>query len=201
MKANVVLLGLFSLTLGACEKKQETAQLPKAKSTELKPFAPTRRPSSRPEPREPDHTPPAVIQQAEPAEAVEPPTAATGDPVPATPATAGGAKTTEQLTAERRARMAAANAERTARITTQMQERLQTQDANGDGLLSKDEVGGPMQRRFAEADKNGDGFLDATEQQSMIQGVAQRFGERGEGRNNGGRRGPGGQGGRNRGGQ
>jgi len=77
--------------------------------------------------------------------------------------------------------MAKAREERAARFATRMTERYKQQDANGDGLLSKDEMGGRMRQRFAQVDKNADGYLDASEQQAMIQDVSRRMSEGGRG--------------------
>ena len=57
-----------------------------------------------------------------------------------------------------------------------MTTRLKERDANGDGLLVQNELSGGMQRGFTRADTNGDGSLDATEQQAMIQSIAERAG-------------------------
>lgn len=85
--------------------------------------------------------------------------------------------------------MAKAREERTAQMSAQLAERYKQQDANGDGLLAKDEVGDRMQQRFAQADTNGDGYLDAAEQQATIQSVAERMSEFGQGRRGGDRQG------------
>lgn len=66
-------------------------------------------------------------------------------------------------------------------------------DANGDGLLTKDEMAGPMQRGFEQMDGNGDGAIDATEREAMIKNMADRMSllTRGLGRGPGGPGGPG----------
>jgi len=93
---------------------------------------------------------------------------------------------TEQLRQERLARMAKAREERVTQMTAQITERYKQQDANGDGLLSKNEVSDRTQQRFSQVDKNGDGYLDASEQQAMIEAFTQRASEGGGGRPGGG---------------
>lgn len=81
----------------------------------------------------------------------------------------------EAQQAEREARRAEQREQRVAQFTEQMTTRLKEQDADGDGLLSKEEVSGRMQRRFDSADADGDGYLDSSEQETMIQETTERM--------------------------
>ena len=178
MKANLALIGMLALALGACDKKEEVSR--SAAPSKKKALGSEQRPSSfkpiAPKPKAAVHPAIALTPASEP-EATSPPPPAI-PPAPAQEPSAT-AQATEQLRQERLARMAKAREERAAQATVQLTTRFKEQDTNGDGFLAKDEVSGRMQRRFAEADKNSDGFLDATEQQAMIQASAQRMGDGG----------------------
>lgn len=83
---------------------------------------------------------------------------------------------------------------------SQLVDRMMAADANGDGKLSKDELGGRADRIFEVADTNGDGFLERTEIVVFAQNQPRQGpgGERGPGGPPGeggreGRRGGGGQ--------
>jgi hypothetical protein len=201
MKLKLALIGVVSLALAACDKKEEIAQSPKPdvtkkkifsseqRSTGFKPAALKPKPSAEPEiaqipANEQQMTSPPMLSKPEPA-------------IPPATLSATG-KTTEELRVERLARMAKASEARTAQMTEQLTARFKEQDTNGDGFLAKDEMTGRMQRRFDEADKNRDGFLDATEQQTMIQASAQRASEGGGQRRGGQGGGSAGQGRGNR---
>lgn len=188
MKSKLALIGVVSLTLAACDNKEEVTESakpavpktkvdrPEQKSTGFKPVAP--RPDRQIESEI------AQILSVEPEQVSPPPTTA---PVPATPPVNPSATeiATEKLRAERLVRMAKAREERVAQATAQITTRFKEQDTNGDGLLAKDEISDRMQRRFGDADKNADGYLDATEQQAMIHASAQRASEGGGQRRNG----------------
>lgn len=111
-------------------------------------------------------------------------------------------RSAEERAERRKARDAEQQAERVARITEQISTRLKERDANGDGLLSKEEVSGPFSRGFEEVDTNKDGQLDAAEQAALIEALSERmsaFGNRGDrGRQERGGRPEGGRGGRDR---
>lgn len=189
MKSKLALIGVVSLTLAACDKKEEVTENAKPGVTKTKVVR--SKPQSTgfklvtPKPAPPVEPGIAKTSAVEPDEVSSPPIAAA--PLPATPPVTQSAtgKTTEELKAERLERMAKAREERTAQMTEQITTRIKEQDTNGDGLLAKDEMSGRMQRRFGESDKNGDGYLDAAEQQTMIQASAQRFSEGAGQRRNG----------------
>jgi hypothetical protein len=82
-------------------------------------------------------------------------------------------RSAEERAERREARESGEQAERVARITEQISIRLKEQDANGDGLLSKDEIPGPFAGGFDEVDTNKDGQLDEVEQAAMIQGLTE----------------------------
>jgi hypothetical protein len=86
-------------------------------------------------------------------------------------------------------------AQRVAQMTEQFNTRMMENDANGDGLITKDEMAGPMQRGFDRMDSNGDGAIDATEREVMIKNMADRMSQfnPGQGRGPGGPGGPGGR--------
>ncbi|RYD60120.1 MAG: hypothetical protein EOP83_20210 [Verrucomicrobiaceae bacterium] len=146
-----------AVLLAACNEKQEpTAAQPKQpERSSSKRFTPDR-PAATPK------LPPAAQETPAPA----PPPATTPKPAPAPTLSA----------AEREAQRAAQRQQRIVRVTGQMTTRLKEQDANGDGLLTQNELSGGLQRGFTRADTNGDGLLDATEQQTMIQSIAERPG-------------------------
>ena len=64
--------------------------------------------------------------------------------------------------------------------------RIMSNDADGDGKISKEEAPERLQQRFDNIDANGDGYLEESELQQMMQGFGNRQG-RGPG-NPGGRR-------------
>ena len=188
MKSKLALIGIVSLTLAACDKKEEVTESPKAAVPKTKVVRP--KPSSTGfkavTPKSAPPAEPGIAQTStvEPDEVQPHPIAAPSPAAPPVTLSATG-KTTEQLKAERLERMAKAREERTAQMTEQFTTRLREQDTNGDGLLAKDEMSDRMQRRFGESDKNSDGYLDASEQQAMIQAAAQRASEGGGQRRNG----------------
>lgn len=194
VKTLTTLLGMMSLAMVSCDKKETVSQAPALpkKTSEFHPVSSSHsgaKPVSEPE----------IVRNAADASAappqVTPPPAIEAVPANPKPDQSALVQATEQLRQERLARMAKAREERAAQMSAAMTERYKQQDANGDGLLAKDEVSGRMQQRFTEADKNGDGFLDASEQQAMIQSVARRMSE-GGGMRRGGNRGGGGMGNR-----
>ena len=63
--------------------------------------------------------------------------------------------------------------------------RIMSNDADGDGKISKEEAPERVQQRFDSIDANGDGYLEESELQQMMQGFGNRQG-----------RGPGNPGGR-----
>jgi hypothetical protein len=124
-------------------------------------------------------------------------------PIAKAPATAPRPAEPAPSADEREAQRAEERAQRVARMTEQFNTRLMERDANGDGLLTKDEIAGPMQRGFERMDANGDGALDAAEREAMVKDMTDRMAEfsRNWGRGPGGGRrpgGPGGPGGNNR---
>ena len=88
---------------------------------------------------------------------------------------------------EQEAKRAEERAERMARFMEQVGSRIMQRDTNKDGLLSKDEIPGPMSRRFEDVDSDGDGFLDADEQKAMLDGLSERMSQFSGGRGRGGR--------------
>ena len=58
-------------------------------------------------------------------------------------------------------------------------DRMMERDANGDGMLSKDELDGPFGERLFESDANGDGMLSREELTAAMEQMRQRFAERG----------------------
>lgn len=150
--------------LAACDEKQEPAAAqPKLPST--KRFTPDR--PATPKPGGHATPPPAPVDP--PVAQQSPPLVPPAAPAPPPPAPALSA-------AEREAQRAEQRQQRVARISEQMTSRLKERDANGDGLLTQNELSGGMQRGFTRADTNGDGSLDPAEQQAMIQSVAERMG-------------------------
>lgn len=59
-----------------------------------------------------------------------------------------------------------------AQFTRQFNKRMMELDANGDGLLTKDETLGQSQSRFDRMDSNGDGAADAGELEAFIEDMA-----------------------------
>ena len=84
-------------------------------------------------------------------------------------------RSAEERAERREARESEEWAERLARVTEQISARMKERDANGDGLLSKEEVAGPFSGRFDEVDTNGDGQLDDEEQAAMIEELSERM--------------------------
>ncbi|MBI24807.1 MAG: hypothetical protein CMN05_14625 [Roseibacillus sp.] len=84
-------------------------------------------------------------------------------------------RSAEERAERREARESEEQAERFARIAEQISARMKERDANGDGLLSKEEVSGPFAGGFDEVDTNGDGQLDDAEQAAMIEGLSERM--------------------------
>ncbi|HEY1120742.1 MAG TPA: hypothetical protein VGE67_04045 [Haloferula sp.] len=160
MKTKLPWMAAAAVLLAACNEKQEpTAAQPKLpQPSSSKRFTPDR-PAAKPAP-----VAPPIIQEAPTPTPAAPPAAPKPAPAPTLSA------------AEREAQRAAQRQQRIARVTEQMTTRLKERDANGDGLLTQNELSGGMQRGFTRADTNGDGSLDATEQQAMIQSMAERAG-------------------------
>jgi hypothetical protein len=189
MKTTPFCIGILSILLVACDKeppaaseaprRPSLAERKEAKRKEIAARPPVEEPVEEILPPPPAVKPPAPIAKAPPAA-----------PPPATPAPSTG---------ERDAKRAEEQAQRVAQMTEQFNTRMMERDANGDGLLTKDEMSGPMERGFDRMDGNGDGAIDATEREAMIKNMADRMSQftRGMGRGPGG---PGGPGGRGRGG-
>jgi hypothetical protein len=185
-------IAMISLLLIACDKEPSdaTGAVPKRPSLAERKEAKRQEIAARPRVgnlAEDEALPPLGAPPA-----ATPPAAAAEVPPAAPPSS-----TPEPSAEEREARRAEDRAERIARMTVQFTARLMERDANGDGLLTKDELDGPMQRGFERMDINGDGVIDATEREAMIKNMADRMSQF----NRGGGRGPGrGPGDRGRGG-
>ena len=154
--------------LAACDEKQEPVAAQSKLPAAGKRFTPDR-PANAPKPQA--HTTPAPAPAAPPVAQHTPPPV-----VPAAPATPPPAAAPALSAEEREAQRAEQRQQRIARVSEQMTARLKEQDANGDGLLTQNELNGPMQRGFTRADTNKDGSLDATEQQAMVQNISERMG-------------------------
>ena len=195
MKINAALIGI--LVLGLCSCSEEEAEVSEDTRPERPRYSKSNRPKStsgsgefRTSARTPTENSRPVTRE-EPREEEEKKTAyvvprrMTNPPVPSN----------EELEERREEQQA----QRMARMTEAILGRLQQADANGDGVLTQDELPGPMASRFADVDTNGDGSLDAEEQKAAIQSISDRISEftrdRG-GRGGGGRRGGGQRGGR-----
>lgn len=187
----------MSLVIVSCDKEETVAQTPAVPKKTKSEFHPVSTKSAAPKSERALDSDIAQVAVAAPVASPQP---ATIDPPPAIDPAPAAAKpdqsaieqVTEQLRQERLARMAKAREERAVQMTAQMTERYKQQDANGDGLLSKDEVSERMQQRFAQYDKNGGGNIDASEQQALNQAAAQRMSEGGGGRRGGNNDGGGG---------
>ena len=189
MKTTSLCIGFLTLLLVACDKEppaDTASETPKRQSLAERKEAKRKEIAARPPVEEPVEEelpapPPAVPPQA---------------PIAKTPPAAPPSTTPAPSTEERDAKRAEEQAQRVAQMTEQFNTRMMEQDANGDGLLTKDEISGPMQRGFERMDSNGDGAIDATERETMIKNMADRMSQF----NRGMGRGPGGPGGRGRGG-
>jgi type IV secretory pathway VirB10-like protein len=188
MKSTPFRIGLLTLLLVGCDKEEPAAsEAPKRPSLAERKEAKRKEIAARPPVAEP-------VEEELPA---PPPAVQPEAPVAKTPPAAPPATTPAPSEEERRAQRAEAMAQRVAQMTEQFNTRMMENDANGDGLLTKDEMSGPMQRGFERMDGNGDGAIDATEREAMIKGMADRMSQftRGMGRGPGG---PGGRGGNGR---
>lgn len=187
MKTTPFCIGIMTLLLVACDKEQPAAsQTPKRPSLAERKEAKRKEIAARPpvvEPVEEPLPPPPVVKTPSPIAKAP----------PAAPPSTTPAPSREELEAKR----AEALAKRVAQMTEEFNTRMTEQDANGDGLLTKDEMAGPMQRGFERLDSNGDGAIDATEREAMIKDMADRMSQfnRGLERGRGGPGGPGGRGG------
>ena len=186
MKTTPFCIGMMTLLLVACDKEPPAAsEAPKRPSLAERKEAKRKEIAARPPVVEPVEEPPT------PPPAANPPA-----PIAKAPPAAPPSTTPAPSTAERDAKRAEEQAQRVAKMTEQFNTRMMERDANGDGLLTKDEMEGPMQRGFERMDSNGDGAIDASEREAMIKNMADRMSQF----NRGIGRGPGGPGGRGRGG-
>ena len=187
MKTTPFRIGLLTLLLVGCDKEEPAAsEAPKRPSLAERKEAKRKEIAARPPVAEP-------VEEELPAPPAPPPAVQPEAPVAKAPPSTTPAPSEE----ERQAQRAEAMAQRVAQMTEQFNTRMMERDANGDGLLTKDEMSGPMQRGFERMDGNGDGAIDATEREAMIKGMADRMSQftRGMGRGPGG---PGGRGGNGR---
>ncbi|MFC7339069.1 hypothetical protein ACFQY0_17885 [Haloferula chungangensis] len=170
MKWNLVCIGALLMGLPSCteEKEEVSAQdtipsrpAPPSRSSSLKPTRPVelRSPATRPSINPaPEQTP--LTQEELDAQKLE----------------------REAQQVEREARRNEQREQRAAQMTEQITSRLKSQDADGDGLLSMEEVSDRMKSRFGDADANGDGYLDASEQDAVVQEFSKRMSESNRGR-------------------
>lgn len=174
-----ILLGTMALALFSCGEDQETeANTPKPPERSVRT---NRRSEWIPRSAEPRAKPPREMPAAPPEVAVQP--LAKEQPAPA------------ESSAEAEARRAEERERRVVGMLENIATRMQENDADGDGLLSKAELQGPMASRFSDLDANGDGFLDEAEQQAMLEKIASRMNEQSSRwGSEAGRRGPGGRG-------
>ncbi|MEK7950637.1 hypothetical protein WKV53_09025 [Luteolibacter sp. Y139] len=187
MKTKLPWMVVTAVLLAACDEKQEpkAAAQPKPAST-TKRFTPDKAAAA---------TKPAPAPVPEPeAEPVDPAVAQETPPPAATPAPQTTPQAPTLTPEEAQAKRNEARQQRIARVAEQMTTRLKQQDANGDGLITQNELTGPMQRGFTRADTNKDGSLDATEQQAMVQSISERMANPDNRRDRGGFAGRGGGG-------
>ncbi len=175
----------MTFLLVACDKEQ-----PAASEASKRPSLAERKEAKR---KEIAARPPVVEPVEEPLP--PPPAVKTPAPIAKTPPTAPPSTTPAPSEEERQAQRAEAMAQRVAQMTEQFNTRMMENDANGDGLITKDEMAGPMQRGFDRMDSNGDGAIDTTEREAMIKNMADRMSQfnPGQGRGPGGPGGPGGR--------
>lgn len=190
MRTTPFRIGLLTLLLVGCDQEEPAAsEAPKRPSLAERKEAKRKEIAARPPVEEP-------VEEELPAPAAPPPAVQPEAPVAKAPPSTTPAPSEE----ERQAQRAEAMAQRVAQMTEQFNNRMMENDANGDGLLTKDEMSGPMQRGFERMDSNGDGAIDATEREAMIKGMADRMAQFTRDRGRGPSRGPGGPGGPRRGG-
>jgi hypothetical protein len=174
MKAKFLWMIPVIALVSSCEKNEEQAAVPDSKPKTFRPLGSKRSAEREKEVAAAEETTESLEEAVdEPISSV--PSAALAAVTPQAPAagTPGGPLTQEQ----RDAYKAQLQAKRFAELKVQMSSRFKEQDANGDGILTQNEVSERMQRGFTRADTNGDGSLDATEQEAMIQNFSNRVSE------------------------
>ena len=171
MKAKFLWMIPVIALVSSCEKNEEQAAVPKT----FRPLGSKRSAEREKEVAAAEETTESLAEAVDipvvPDGAASLASVAPQAPVAGTP---GGPLTQEQ----RDAYKAQLQAKRFAELKVQMSSRFKEQDANGDGILTQNEVSERMQRGFTRADTNGDGSLDATEQEAMIQNFSNRASER-----------------------
>jgi hypothetical protein len=188
MKTTPFCIGLLTFLLVACDKERPAAsEAPKRPSLAERKEAKRKEIAARPPVEEP-------VEEVLPPPVTPPPSVQPQAPIAKTPPAVAPSATTAPSDEERQAQRAEAMAQRVAQMTEQINTRMMENDANGDGLLTKDEMAGPMQRGFERMDGNGDGAIDATEREAMIKGMADRMSQFTRDRGRGQGRGPGGPG-------
>lgn len=171
MKAKFLWMIPLIALVCSCEKSEEQAAVPDSKPKTFRPLGSKRSAEREKEVAAAEETTEAVDVPAAPDAAAALASLAPQAPAAGSP---GGPLTQEQ----RDAYKAQLQAKRFAELKVQMSSRFKEQDANGDGILTQNEVSERMQRGFTRADTNGDGSLDATEQEAMIQNFSNRASER-----------------------
>ena len=190
MKTTPLCIGMITFLLVACDKEPPAAsEAPKRPSLAERKEAKRKEIAARPQAEEP-------VEEELPAPVAPPPAVEPQAPVAKAPPAAPPSTVPAPSTEERDAKRAEEQAQRVAQMTEQFNTRMMERDANGDGLLTKDEMEGPMQRGFDRMDSNSDGAIDAAEREVMIKNMADRMSQFNRVLGPG----PGGPGGRGRGG-